>query len=61
MATITGKELSGLSDLLSMEQNLTEKYRAYAGQTNDEPLRNLFLQNAGEHERHLQELWTNLR
>lgn len=61
MAQITGKELSGLSDLLSMEQNLMEKYRAYAGETNDAHLRDLFETNAGEHQRHLDELWSNLR
>lgn len=61
MAQITGKELSGLSDLLTMEQNLMEKYRTYAGETNDARLKDLFLGNAEEHQRHLDELWINLR
>lgn len=61
MAQITGKELSGLSDLLTMEQTMTDKYRAYAAQTNDSALKNLFEQNAAAHQRHLDELWSNLR
>lgn len=61
MAQITEKELSGLSDLLSMEENLAKKYRVYAGEVSDSGLKNLFEQNAGEHQRHLDELWANLK
>ena len=35
MAQITEKELSAISDLLTMEENLVQKYRAYACQTTD--------------------------
>lgn len=60
-ATITSKELSGISDLLSMEQNLTAKYRCYAAQTQDNQLKGLFEQNAELHQRHVDELWSNLK
>lgn len=61
MAQITGKELSGISDLLTMEKNIMEKYRVYAADTNDSAFKNLFEQNAKEHQRHMDELWSNLK
>jgi hypothetical protein len=61
MAQITGKELSGISDLLSMEQNIADKYRAYEAETDDSALKDLFGQNAAEHKRHMDELWSNLK
>jgi rubrerythrin len=58
---ITTKELSSLSDLLGMEANLVAKYRQYATDTNDATLKSLFEQTANKHQRHLDELWTNLK
>ena len=60
-AKITSKELSGLSDLLGMECNLTAKYRYYAATASDTALKALFEQNAMKHQHHLDELWTNLK
>ncbi|MBE6590199.1 MAG: DUF1657 domain-containing protein [Ruminococcaceae bacterium] len=61
MASITSKELSAISDLLTMEENVCAKYRAYAAQTQDTQLKNLYEQMAGTHQRHFDELYTNLK
>ena len=61
MAEITSKELSAISDLLTMEENVTAKCRAYAGQTNDTVLKNQFEQMAQAHQRHYDELYANLK
>ena len=61
MAQITEKELTALSDLMSMEQNLVAKYRAYACQTTDDALKNEYEQIAQRHQRHYDELYANLK
>lgn len=61
MAQITEKELSALSDLLTMEENLVAKYRAYACTTTDAALKNEYEQIAQRHQRHYDELFANLK
>lgn len=61
MAQITSKELSGISDLLSMEQTLVAKYTQYSKEAQDSALRDKYEQIAKQHQRHLDELWTNLK
>ncbi len=61
MAQITSKELSGLSDLLTMEENLIKKYRQYACETTDTELKNSYEQVALMHQRHFDELVSNLK
>lgn len=61
MAQITGKELSALSDLLTMEQNLVAKYKSYANQTTDSVLKDRYEQIAQRHQRHFDELYSNLK
>ena len=61
MAVITSKELSAISDLLKMEENVCAKYRAYAVQSTDTELVNLYEQMAKTHERHFEELYANLK
>ena len=46
MAQITSKELSAISDLLTMEQNLVAKYKSYAEQTADSVLKNVNIRKA---------------
>ena len=61
MAQITAKELSAISDLLTMEKNLVAKYKSYAGQATDEVLKNQYEQIAQRHQRHFDELYSNLK
>lgn len=61
MAEITEKELSAISDLLTVEQNLVAKYRAYASMTNDTVLKNQYEQIAQRHQRHFDQLYSNLK
>lgn len=61
MAQMTGKELSGLSDLLTMEELMVTKYKAYAAQANDAALKNQYEQIAQRHQRHFDELYANLK
>lgn len=61
MVVITEKELSAISDLLTMEENLVQKYRAYACQTSDATLKNQYEQIAARHQRHYDELYSNLK
>ena len=61
MAQITSKELSAISDLLTMEQNLVAKYKSYAEQTTDNVLKNQYEQIAARHQRHFDELYANLK
>jgi hypothetical protein len=49
MAQITCKELSAISDLLTVEQNLVAKYKAYACQTTDQTLKDRYEQIAQRH------------
>lgn len=61
MAQITEKELTAIGDLLSMEENLVAKYRAYATQTTDSALKNEYEQIAQRHQRHYDELYAQLK
>ena len=61
MAQITSKELGALSDLLSMEENMTAKYKQTAAQTTDSTLKNHYEQLAMRHQRHYDELVSNLK
>lgn len=61
MAQITCKELSALSDLLTMEENMVAKCRCYASQTNDNVIKNHCEQLANRHQRHFDELYSNLK
>ena len=61
MAQITEKELSAISDLLSMEENLVAKYKCYASEATDATLKNQYEQIAERHQRHFDELYANLK
>ena len=61
MAQITTKELSAISDLLSVEENLIAKYKCFAAETNDSTLKNKYEQIAARHQRHFDELYANLK
>ena len=61
MAQITEKELSAISDLLSMEENMVAKYREYANQATDSVLKDRYEQIAQRHQRHFDELYANLK
>lgn len=61
MAQITEKELSALSDLLTMEQDLVVKYKHVASVTTDSTLKNEYEQIAQRHQRHYDELYSNLK
>lgn len=60
MAQITTKELASISDLLSMEQNLSAKFSGYAEQTTDPALKAKFESLAQTHQKHFDELYANL-
>ena len=61
MAQITAKELSALSDLLNVEQNLVAKYDAYAQATDDSVLKDRYERIAMAHRQHYEELYSNLK
>ena len=61
MTSITTKELSAISDLLTMEQTVVAKYRAFAEQTTDSAIKNCYEQLAMRHQRHFEELYANLK
>ena len=60
MAQITTKELASISDLLSMEQNLTAKFSDYAAQTQDPALKTKCESLAQTHQKHFDQLYANL-
>ena len=61
MAQITSKELSAISDLLTVEENLIAKYKCYAAEANDAALKNQYEQIAQKHQRHFDQLYENLK
>lgn len=61
MSKITSKELSGISDLLTAEQNLVAKYTQYAASAVDRELKETFEQTAAKHRRHYEMLYANLK
>ena len=61
MTGITTKELSAISDLLTMEQTVCAKYKAFASQTTDSALKDCYEQLAMRHQHHFDELYSNLK
>ncbi len=61
MEHITCKELSSLSDLLAVEENLIAKYKTYATEATDSALKNRYEQIAQRHQHHFDELYANLK
>ena len=61
MAQITAKELTALSDLLGMEQLITQKYHCMASTATDAAIQDRYEQMAARHQRHFDELYSNLK
>lgn len=61
MAQITCKELSALSDLMAAEESMVAKCKAYACVMKDSTLKNRCEQMAQQHQRHFDELYSNLK
>lgn len=61
MAQITSKELSGLSDLLAMEKTLIAKYSQFAKDSQDSSISAKYEQLACRHQRHYDEMVSNLK
>lgn len=61
MAKITEKELSYLSELLSAEELCAAQYRAVAQCTADSALKECYSDLACRHQKHFDELYTNLK
>ncbi len=61
MAQITEKELTALSDLLGMEENLVAKYKQVACTTADGKLKEAYVQMAQRHQQHYDELYASMR
>lgn len=61
MAQITTKELGAIGDALAVEETLIGKYRFYAEKANDAALKNQFEQMADRHQRHFDELYSNVK
>ncbi|MFQ8599425.1 MAG: spore coat protein [Oscillospiraceae bacterium] len=60
MANLTTKELAALEDQLTVEQNLIQKYKAYAQHCTDPQLKMKCEQIAGKHQNHFQRLMGQL-
>jgi len=61
MAEITSKELGALSDQMAIEKNLVSKYQCYAKSVTDVELKRIFEMNAKRHQKHLNDLFSNLK
>lgn len=61
MASITSKELGAIGDALALEQNLVQKYTAYASCATDPTLKAKYEEIAAAHQRHFDELYSNLK
>ena len=61
MANITEKELSAISDLMSAEVTMKAKCAFMAEKTTDRALADCYLQMARQHQKHLDELYSNLK
>lgn len=61
MPQITEKELGAISDQLSIEENLVEKYTYYASLTQDTTLKSKYEQIASEHRTHCERLYAHLK
>ena len=61
MAQITTKELGAIGDALAMEETFIAKYRYYASVTDDTAIKNKMEQMADRHQRHFDELYSNIK
>ena len=61
MAQITAKELSALEDMLTIEHTLVAKYLKYADMTDDTALKDKYRQTELRHQKHFDELYSNLK
>lgn len=61
MAQITEKELSAIGDLMTMEQTLHQKCLFMAASTTDTALAECYKNLAQHHQRHFDELFSNLK
>ena len=61
MAQITEKELTALGDLMSMESVLCAKCCNLANNTSDAALKDCYTQMMQRHQRHFDELFSNLK
>ena len=61
MAQITEKELTALGDLMSMESVLAVKCCDLAACTQDAALKDRYTQMAQRHQRHFDQLFSNLK
>ena len=61
MSQITTKELSAIGDGLMHEQNMIAKYQFYASTETDGNLKNKYEQIAQAHQRHYDELYSQLK
>jgi hypothetical protein len=61
MAQITEKELTALDDLMSMESVLCAKCACLAASTEDAALKDCYTQMSQRHQRHFDQLYSNLK
>jgi len=54
--SISTKELSGLEDILGIEETLASKYKTYSGMCNDPILSKKFTAVANRHQKHFNTL-----
>ena len=61
MAQITTKELGAIGDALAVEETLISKYRYYASIATDTVIKDKMDQMAERHQRHFDELYSNIK
>ena len=61
MAQITTKELGAIGDALAVEETLISKYRYYASIATDAVIKDKMDQMADRHQRHFDELYSNIK
>lgn len=61
MSKITEKELSAISDLMNAEVTMKAKCTFMAENATDPALADCYLQMARQHQKHLDELYANLK
>ncbi len=61
MAQITTKELGAIGDALAVEETLISKYRYYASIATDTVIKDKMDQMADRHQRHFDELYSNIK
>ncbi len=60
MAQLTSSELAAIQEQLTAEQNLIEKYKAYAAQAQDPQIQTKCQQIAAQHQAHFTRLLSHL-